>query len=76
MQILFISMINHFSVLSIFTLSISVWFRIGRQYSLVCRKKLLIVAVIWMRQENLRSVSQEAYHDKDASLLKGSVRRS
>ena len=57
--------------------------RVGNQYLLidpphprVCRMRRLNGAVLRMRPENRGPVSQQVWHDKDPSLLKGPERQS
>jgi hypothetical protein len=45
--------------------------RIDPPHPLVCRKRRLNGAVLRMRPVNRGPVSQQVWHDKDPSLLKG-----
>jgi hypothetical protein len=50
--------------------------RIGSQHPLVCLKRRLNGAVLQLRPEKVRPVSQQLWHDKDPSPLKGPERRT
>jgi hypothetical protein len=50
--------------------------RIDPPHPLVCRKRRLNGEVLRMRPENRGPVSQQVWHDKDPSLLKGPERRA
>jgi hypothetical protein len=52
------------------------WVRIDPPLPLVCRKRQMNGAVLWMRLEKQIPVSQQVWHDKDPTLLKGPERQS
>jgi hypothetical protein len=57
------------------TLTLRIRVRIDPPHPLVCHKRRLNGAVLRLRPENLGPMSQQLWHDKNPSLLKGHEHR-
>jgi hypothetical protein len=62
------------SLLFTYFLPVRILVRLDPPHSLVCRKRRLHGAVLWMRPEKPRSLSQYVWHNKVPSLFKGPER--